>query len=148
MLKRPHAGSMPWPSTLRLEGLLRAVNPRSPNAGFTNKIVPYLVEVWLDDYARTSLKADIVETTVSGFSYLFDVISGRLIAAWGISEGRHGEPRDKAAGACAVIHSALENFIIEGTPYPTLSADRAISTLYLSLEKSTSGPSANWRGMR
>lgn len=80
----------------RLEGLLRAVNPRSPNAGFTNKIVPYLVEVWLDDYARTSRKADIVETTVSGFSYLFDVIPGRLIAAWGISKGRHGEPRDKA----------------------------------------------------
>jgi hypothetical protein len=82
----------------RLEGLLRAVNPRSPNAGFTNKIVPYLVEVWLDDYARTSRKADIVETTVSGFSYLFDLNPDRLrlIAAWGMSQGRHGEPRDKA----------------------------------------------------
>ena len=79
----------------RLEGLLRAVNPRSPNAGLANKIVPYLVEVWLDDYARTGRNADIVETTVSGFSYLFDVIPGRLIAAWGISKGRHGGPRDK-----------------------------------------------------
>jgi hypothetical protein len=81
----------------RLESLLRAVNPRSANAGLATKVVPYLVEVWLDDYARTSRKADIVETTVSGFSYLFDLNPDRLrlIAAWGISKGRHGGPRDK-----------------------------------------------------
>ncbi len=82
----------------RLEGLLRAVNPRAPNAGLSNKVVPYLVEVWLDDYARTERKANVVETTASGFSYLFDLNPDRLrvIAAWGISKGRHGEPRDKA----------------------------------------------------
>ena len=78
-----------------LKDLMRAVNPRAPHDSFTKKVVPYLVDVWLDDYARSNQNADIVETTDSGFSYLFDIARERLIAAWGISKGRHGEPRDK-----------------------------------------------------
>jgi len=78
----------------RLTGLLRAVDPRSPNDGFTKTIVPYLVEVWLDDYSSPSHAPEIVETRVSEFSYLFDIGAERLIAAWGISRGRHGGARD------------------------------------------------------
>lgn len=78
----------------RLAGLLRAVDPNSPEQGFTARVIPYLVEVWLDDYSRTTRSSSIVETSHSGFSYLFDVGSERLISAWGISEGRHGGARD------------------------------------------------------
>jgi hypothetical protein len=78
----------------RLAGLVRTVDPRSPDQGFSAKVVPYLVEVWLDDYARAGQKTEIVETTVAEFCYLFDIATERLIAAWGIGKGRHGGARD------------------------------------------------------
>ena len=53
-----------------------------------------LSQAWLDDYAHARPRTEIVETTTSGFSYLFDISSGRLIAAWGISQGRFGGARD------------------------------------------------------
>ena len=59
-------------------------------------MVPSLVDIWLRDYERLVRKSDIVETTVSGFSYLFDIAAERLIAAWGFSKGRHGAARDKS----------------------------------------------------
>jgi len=37
---------------------------------------------------------DVVETTAASFSYLFDIGSQRLVAAWGVSAGRHGGKRD------------------------------------------------------
>jgi hypothetical protein len=77
-----------------LPDLVRTVDPRSPYEGFITKVVPYLVDVWLDDYSRTSHITGIVETTVSEFFYLFDIGAERLIAAWGMSKGRHGEARD------------------------------------------------------
>jgi hypothetical protein len=46
----------------RLAGLVRTVDPRSPDQGFSVKVVPYLVEVWLDEYARAGQKTEIVET--------------------------------------------------------------------------------------
>jgi hypothetical protein len=63
---------------------------------FGAKVIPYLVDEWLADYAQSGSTTDIVETTASGFNYLFDIAQERLIAAWGISRGRHGEARDKA----------------------------------------------------
>jgi len=78
----------------RLAGLVRAVNPRSPELDFSAKVIPYLVEVWLADYARPSQKTEVVATTVAEFCYLFDIAAERLIAAWGISKGRHGGARD------------------------------------------------------
>ena len=78
----------------RLDGLVPTVDPRSPDQGFAARVVPYLVEVWLDDYARAGQKTDIVETTVAEFSCLFDIADERLIAAWGISKGRHGGATD------------------------------------------------------
>lgn len=80
----------------RLSNLMSAVTSTSPEIGFTRIIVPYLVEVWLDDYARGASAMDVVETTASNFSYLFDIQAERLIAAWGISLGRHDGARDKS----------------------------------------------------
>ena len=80
----------------KLPGLMHSIDVRSPVDGFTKNVIPYLVEVWLDDYARSAATTDVVETTSSEFSYLFDIEAARLIAAWGISRGRHGAPRDKA----------------------------------------------------
>ena len=73
---------------------MRTIDPRSPDDSFTRKVVPYLVNVWLNDYSRNGHTTKIVETTVSEFSSLFDIAAERLIAAWGISKGRHGEARD------------------------------------------------------
>lgn len=59
------------------------------------RVIDYLIGVWLDDYASTG-KPDIVETQAQGFSYLFDIDAGRLLAAWGVSQGKFTDPRDKA----------------------------------------------------
>ena len=59
-------------------------------------LVPELVEEWLADYDASFPNSDIVETTTAGFSYLFDIASGRLLAAWGFSQGRHSGARDKS----------------------------------------------------
>ena len=55
-----------------------------------------LVGMWLDDYNRRAPSLDVVETTYGDFAYLFDVKHGRLIAAWGISRGKHAGARDKS----------------------------------------------------
>jgi hypothetical protein len=78
-----------------LERLLRSLTAPPAPGDYAAEVIPYLVDVWLDDYARTTPVSDIVETTTEGFSYLFDIRPGRLIAAWGVSGGRHGAARDK-----------------------------------------------------
>jgi hypothetical protein len=78
-----------------LDSLMRSVDPNFPEEGFIKKITPYLVGIWLDDYSRNIRVADIIETRVSEFSYLFDVAAERLIAAWGISSGKSAETRPK-----------------------------------------------------
>jgi hypothetical protein len=65
-------------------------------AVFKEDVVPHLVDSWLTDYERFAGNSDIVETTVSGFSYLFDIGAERLIAAWGIGKGRHSASRDRS----------------------------------------------------
>jgi hypothetical protein len=62
--------------------------------GVWTSVVGYLTDVWINDYAARCTSRDIVETTTSGFSYLFDIASGRLLAAYGVSHGRHGGKRD------------------------------------------------------
>jgi hypothetical protein len=59
-------------------------------------IASYLVSIWAADYTKHASDNTLVETRVSGFSYLFDVYEGRLVAAWGVSQGRHAGARDKA----------------------------------------------------
>ena len=58
--------------------------------------VDALVAMWLDDYNGHSPSLDVVETTYGDFAYLFDIKHQRLIAAWGISRGKHAGARDKA----------------------------------------------------
>jgi hypothetical protein len=57
-----------------LAHLVHAVDPSSPERDFAEKVVPYLASVWLDDYCPNSRAPEIVETTVSEFSYLFDFL--------------------------------------------------------------------------
>jgi hypothetical protein len=64
-------------------------------AVFVQRIIPFLVDVWMSDSAPT-LSGDVVQTSDVGGEYLFDVSYGRLIAAWAISEGRADHERDKA----------------------------------------------------
>lgn len=57
-------------------------------------ILARLVGRWADDYALSARNSEMVETQATGFSYLFDIASTRLIAAWGVSQGRHRGERD------------------------------------------------------
>ena len=57
-------------------------------------MIPGLIDVWIGHYTHGTQGSEIVETTVENFSYLFDITESRLIAAWGISRGRHGGKRD------------------------------------------------------
>lgn len=84
------------PAYTQLTQMLAGVPAAGAQAVFDRELVPYLVDVWVEDYTRSHGRGDIVATSTASFSYLFDIASGRLIAAWGISQGRHGEPRDRA----------------------------------------------------
>ena len=59
-------------------------------------VTSFLTNAWLDGYDPRGEVPGIVEVdhTASGFAYLFDTTSERLIAAWGVSKGRHGAARD------------------------------------------------------
>ena len=76
--------------------LVTGLDAGSAERVFVDRVIPALVGAWLDDYTRSSPSPNIVETTAGGFSYLFDIANERLIAAWGISRGMHGAPRDKS----------------------------------------------------
>lgn len=78
----------------RLTELVMSAPSAAPTRWLLERAVPYLVDVWMDDYGKLTAVADVVETRASDFSYLFDVAEQRLIAAWGISKGRYGGPRD------------------------------------------------------
>lgn len=78
----------------RFAATLAKVDPHNPEPGLTSTIVPKLVDAWVDDYHRSAVRPEVVQTTDSGFSYLFDIAAQRLVAAWGISHGRHGGARD------------------------------------------------------
>ena len=58
----------------------------------------YLITSWLDDYYKSAgnRRSRIVQTSNTGFSYLFDISKERLIAAWGTSRGKNNTPRDKS----------------------------------------------------
>jgi len=59
------------------------------------RVSDYLIGVWLDAYAWDG-SAQVAKVGTGGFQYLFDVDAGRLLAAWGVSRGRHDGTRDKA----------------------------------------------------
>jgi hypothetical protein len=78
----------------RLAQLMASATAADSGTLFASQVVPYLVDVWLSDYERGAEASDIVETAVDNFSYLLDIAAERLIAAWGVSKGRHAGPRD------------------------------------------------------
>jgi|SRR5689334_6867835 len=80
----------------RLAQLMAGVTMHNSDSIFKDRVIPYLVDVWLGDYERVVEDGEVVETTVDHFSYLFDIAEERLIAAWGISRGQHAGMRDKS----------------------------------------------------
>jgi hypothetical protein len=70
------------------------VRNMAPGSTDWQPVVSLLTYTWLDDYERVSLLENIVTTQAGGFSYLFDIDPERLIAAWGVSQGRSDERRD------------------------------------------------------
>ena len=80
-----------------LDTLLSKMTPASAPTTFAREVIPRLTRAWLEDYDRSTKTSDVVQTSAgTGFSYLFDIQHERLIAAWGISQGRHAGARDKA----------------------------------------------------
>ncbi|MDB4303650.1 DNA/RNA non-specific endonuclease [Desulfosarcina sp.] len=74
------------------------LNRRWRSASSEMDLEGYLIGIWIDDYFKAVKfddDVDVVEVEVKGFSYLFDIIQERLIAAWGISRGKMNESRDK-----------------------------------------------------
>jgi len=78
----------------RLGQYMALVDSAEPINGLESFVIPFLSQVWLNDYTRYHRHSDIVETTTAGFSYLFDIARERLIAAWGVSAGKNTEKRD------------------------------------------------------
>jgi hypothetical protein len=85
---------------------LSTLRPPLTNAIATVELGPSLERTWLQDYrGRNQLQGyshafsseDIVGTRDFGFHYLFDIAARRLIAAWGISNGRDPSPRSIVA---------------------------------------------------
>jgi hypothetical protein len=100
----PHSGAsaMADYSDKKLETLVGKVKRDNSAQVIEKEVIPYLVNLWLDEYNNSTPSNDIVETKshnpdrtrASEFSYLFDIKYKRLIAAWGISLGREGAERD------------------------------------------------------
>lgn len=84
------------PAYPRLAQLAARAKDSDAESVFRNEVIPYLIDAWLSDYHTLPGGGDIVETSAARFSYLFDVAAGRLIAAWGVSAGRHAGPRDRS----------------------------------------------------
>ncbi|MBA3316135.1 MAG: hypothetical protein M3552_13860 [Planctomycetota bacterium] len=82
------------PADPRLASLLGTINRSVSERTFEADVLPYLKEIWLEDYTSSMSEWDIVEVSPDNFSYLFDVGRGRLIAAWGIGRGKHTDERD------------------------------------------------------
>jgi hypothetical protein len=89
-----HGQEINMASYPQLRALVAGIRPASSDVSFRRVVVPYLVDVWVRDYRSRSHPSEIVETSAAQFSYLFDITAARLLAAWGLSRGRHGGPRD------------------------------------------------------
>jgi hypothetical protein len=91
-----------------LAAILQALRPPLTDAVVTSRLVPCLVETWLNAYGRVVDAYDVVETKDQGFSYLFDIAAERLIAAWGLSKGKDVSPR-------AIIASRMKGHPLTNT---------------------------------
>lgn len=59
-------------------------------------VIDRLRQLWLAEYTARHGKGDVVVMKFDRFGYMFDIAAERLVAAWGISGGRHAAPRDKS----------------------------------------------------
>jgi hypothetical protein len=84
------------PSYRELGRILKGATTGFGGTHFDQIVVPYLLSVWLDDYRQWARSSEIVQTSVDCFSYLFDIDFERLVAAWGVSTGRHSGVRDRS----------------------------------------------------
>ncbi len=81
-----------------INSILQGMSPPLDQRFVDNQLSPLLVNIWLSEYERTTPNyRDVVETKDLGFSYLFDIPAGRLIAAWGLSRGKDQSPRSVIA---------------------------------------------------
>ena len=79
-----------------LDAILRSMTSANADELFSKDVIPLLVDAWVTDYTRSTRGGGLVQTTVDGFEFMFDVSLGRLVAAWGISRGRHDGKRPKS----------------------------------------------------
>ena len=100
-------------------------------SGAWNAVVERLVDLWLDDYARHHLAGDVVQTSTGGFSYLFDIQAERLIAAWGVSQGRHAEKRDASRMAGHPLSMAATNRRLQRPSTRACSFQMALWTSFI-----------------
>lgn len=84
-------------SYARLTALVTAMPSATAPEALAGRVVPMLVDLWLDDYAQRWKTDQIVTVTDGpiGAELLFDVALGRLIAAWALSRGKSDQVRDK-----------------------------------------------------
>src|SRR5579864_2113695 len=80
-----------------LNRILPRLSHASAAAALSDKVAPLLVQLWADDYGRRVASCRLLETSTGGFSYLFDMSTERLVAAWGISRGKSAVPRKDIA---------------------------------------------------
>ncbi|WP_395855421.1 hypothetical protein [Cystobacter fuscus] len=78
----------------RLIAVMRSALAQSSDSDFAAAVSECLIDIWLDDYGSVHPLDDVVVVETSGFSYLFDIEPGRLIAAWGVSQGRFSGSRN------------------------------------------------------
>lgn len=76
-----------------LNRILPRLSHTEAAAAWVDEVGPLLVELWAQDYGRRVTSCRLLETSTGGFSYLFDMSTERLVAAWGISRGKSAIPR-------------------------------------------------------
>ena len=89
------------PRYSQLLHLLQGAGAGGSAPDYETDVIPYLVDVWLDEYvAAGGSDLDVVQVSTGGFEYLFDVAAERLLAAWGVSQGKHtgARPASRMAG--------------------------------------------------
>lgn len=69
-----------------INSILQRMSPPLDQRFVDDKLSSLLVNIWLNEYTHTTPNCDVVETKDFGFSYLFDIPAGRLIAAWGLRD--------------------------------------------------------------
>ena len=83
------------PKYAKLSGTMVGVSAIDWESRLTDQIIPYCIEEWLTHYDLAASGGQVVEVSLPKFSYLFDLGPDRLVAAWGVSQGRFAGDRDK-----------------------------------------------------